>query len=116
MGCRRPRAALLARVRERGLGERGEQRVWAVRTRLELGVVLRAEIEGMAGKLRAIDKAAIGREPGEPDPVALEEIPVGVVAVEPIPVALAHDRSSVAACGWRAGLEGAGMSTPVRRR
>src|SRR5438105_15622642 len=86
--------------------------IWA---RLELGVVLRAQIERVLGQLRDLDEPSVGGETREAHPVALQELAIRVVELEAVPVALEHDRLAVRAARQRSCLEDAGIAPDAHR-
>ena len=65
-----------------------EEGMRARRPRLELGMKLAAEHEGMAGQLANRDQAAIGRQAGEDHASTGEQIAVGVVNLPAVAVPL----------------------------
>ena len=64
----RERTLFAVSVLQRRADEAAEQRVRTVGTRLELGVVLNADVEGPVGQLDGLDEATVRGEPGEGEP------------------------------------------------
>ena len=69
----------------------------------------------MLGQLGYLDEPSVGRETREAHPVALQQLAIGVVELETVPVALEHDRLTVCAARERSCLEDAGIAPEAHR-
>src|ERR687892_771504 len=80
---------------EGGGDQTGEQGVWVVGTRPELGVRLCADEEWMIDELDVLDQVVVRREPGESHPRILQVTPIPVIDLPAVAVPLVHQLLAV---------------------
>src|SRR6266540_7513879 len=87
----------------------------SIRSRLELGVELRSEIERVVRDLDDLDEATVWGQPGELHPVRGKQFAVRVIELVAMPVTLEHDGLPVGARRQRARIEYAGVAAEAHR-
>src|SRR6266511_844503 len=100
---------MAAPVVERRANEPPEQRMWAHRPRLELGVELAADEPWMVRQLDDLHQGTVGREARAAHPVLGELVAIGVGHFVAVAVPLAHFAGAIGLRRARAGPEAAGI-------
>jgi hypothetical protein len=98
-----------------GGDEGGEQRVRPGRLRFELGMELHGDVPRVAGQLRDLDELAVGRSPGDAQPVLGERALVQTVELVAVAMALVDQRGAVDALRQRARRQLAGVRAEAHR-